>query len=593
MIDIAASYQQNVRGVLSLPGIRHAAVAFLRYLLHEGEINAFMRQHGDLPLKAFIEEAFAYLGVDYSLELGIEADIPAHGRCIVVANHPLGGIDGLILLHAMLSVRDDVKIVANEKLCVIEPLAPYIIAVDVWRNDFARQQIRTIQETLHHEGMVIVFPAGEVSRMQHGEIRDRQWSKAFYHIARSCDAPIVPIYVEGRNTHLFYQVSHFAPMLSTLMLAREMWRPPAFATRLYLGKALSIKMLQGLPLDPAQVVALIRQHVYQLAAPTAGVFNTPKPIADALDQRVIRHALRSTQLLGNVGEHQRIFFYQPQRNAVLLQEVGRLRELAFREVGEGSGQARDLDSYDSYYHHLLIWHEQDQALMGAYRVLPTEKIYRTQQLEQLYTHQFFEFCGDTAWLSQAMELGRGFICPEYWNTRALDTTWQGIGAYYARQKSVRYLFGGVSISPQYPREAVDWLVAYYRMYYAPPRALVKARNPYVISPKRRRVIEDAFAGMGVKEAEKYLKKRLKHMNLVIPPLFKHYSALCEEGGVVFADFAVDPGFGCSVDGFVVVDMQRIKASKYQRYIEPYSAHLLDCEDPKHAEEAVALVEANS
>ncbi|UJF25112.1 lysophospholipid acyltransferase family protein [Suttonella sp. R2A3] len=569
MIDIASSYKAHARGIMHLPGVRHAAIAFLRYLLHEREINDFLQQHGHLPLKAFIEEAFAYLEIDYSLELGVDAAIPAHGRCVVVANHPLGGIDGLILLHAMLSVRDDVKIVANEQLCAITPLAPYVIPVDVWRHDFARKQIRAIEAALHDEEMVIIFPAGEVSRMQQGEVADRQWSKAFYHIARSSDAPILPIYVDGRNSQWFYQVSRVAPFVSTLMLAREMWRPPKSAVKLHLAKALSIKMLQGLPLDLSQVVTLIRQHVYQLSGPSSGIFNTPKPIADALDRRVIRHALRSTKLLGHVGEYQRILYYQPQHNAVLLQEVGRLRELAFREVGEGSGQARDLDKYDSYYHHLLIWHNQDQALMGAYRVLPTEKIYRTQQLDKLYTHQFFEFCGDTAWLNEAMELGRGFICPEYWNTRALDTTWQGIGAYYAQHPSIRYLFGGVSISPQYPREAVDWLVAYYRLYYASDRQWVKARNPYVITAKRRRMIEETFTGMGRKEAEKTLKQRLKHMNLVIPPLFKHYSALCEEGGVVFADFAVDPDFGCSVDGFVVVDMQQMKAKKRQRYIDPH------------------------
>lgn len=570
MIDIGKVYQCKARGVWRWPVVRHGAMAFLRWMLKEKEINQFLRQYGHLPLKEFIEAVFVELSVDYTLKMDIDAAISAQGRCVVVANHPLGGLDGLMLLHAMLSVRDDVKIIANEQLCALTPLAPYIIPVNVWKNDFARNQINSVQATLEGDGVVIVFPAGEVSRASADGVADRKWSKVFYQIAKRCDAPIVPIYVEGLNGPWFYRISRYLPFMSTLMLVREMWREQYERITLHMGKMLPISLLQSLPVDDAEVVMLIRAHVYGLADGGGGVFHAPQPVAQPVDDKVLQYAIHSTTVLGEINDRYRVLLHQPHKNPILLQEIGRLREISFRQVGEGSGQPRDLDRYDSHYQHLLVWDKGDQAIMGAYRVLPVAKGHRENRLGQLYTQGFFDFVGDQSWLDQAMELGRGFICPDYWNTRALDMMWQGIGAYYVTRPHLRYLFGGVSISPQYPKEAVDWLVSYYRTYFAPEKPIVRARNPYVIKPIQQRKIAENFAGLSRTEAEKVLKKRLKHMNLVIPPLLKHYAALCEEGGVVFGDFSVDPDFGFCVDGFVVVDMSRLKEKKHERYIAPFT-----------------------
>lgn len=569
MLDTKAIYMGSTTGIWKTPLVSAMSIAYLRYLLREKEINAFLEKYGDLPAREFIGEIFHYLNVDYQMKLTSEAELPVSGRGIVVANHPLGGLDGLMLLHAMLSVRSDVKIVVNHILAKIEPLAPHIIPVNNWKSDYSRQPIMRLHDVLRRNELVIFFPCGEVSRQRKGKIQDGPWQKACLSLAKSCDAPLIPIFVDGRNSKAFYLVSKIAPNLSTAMLAREMWQQRNRCVGLYIGKALPMGMLESLPLPDKQIIQLIRQHVYQLKSPDQGVFSAHQPVAEPLHPSLVCAAIQTTTMLGMLGEEHKALLYQPQKNAVLLQEIGRLREATFRQVGEGTGTPRDLDQYDSYYQHLLVWHENSQSLMGAYRLYPSVGVSQGRGIEALYTQRMFDFEGNLDWLGEGLELGRGFIVPKYWNSRALDMMWQGIGAYYARNGKIRYLFGSVSISPHYPQEAIDCLVALYRIYMSSREKKIKAKNPYVISTAKFNQWQSFFAGMSFVEAERAVKKRLKMMELVIPPLLKHYSALCDDGGVCFGDFGVDPDFGFTVDGFVIVDMHKLKKEKYARYIAPY------------------------
>ncbi len=569
MLDTKAIYMDSTTGIWKSPLVSAISIAYLRYLLREKEINAFLKQYGDLPAREFIGEIFHYLNVDYQMKLNSDAELPVSGRGIVVANHPLGGLDGLMLLHAMLSVRSDVKIVVNHILAKIKPLTPYIIPVKNWRSDYPRQSIMRLREGLQQDELVIFFPSGEVSRERGGKIQDGPWQKACLSLAKSCDAPLIPVFVDGRNSKAFYLISKIAPNLSTAMLAREMWQQRNRCVGLYIGKALPIQMLQSLPLPDKQIIQLIRQHVYQLKSPDQGVFSAQQPLAEPLYPHLVHAAIETTTMLGKVGEAYNALLYQPQKNAVLLQEIGRLREATFRQVGEGTGTPRDLDPYDSYYQHLLVWHDKSQSLMGAYRLYPSVGVLEGRGIEALYTQLMFDFEGDLAWLGEGLELGRAFIVPKHWNSRALDMMWQGIGAYYARSGKIRYLFGSVSISPHYPKEAVDCLVALYTIYMSSREKKIRAKNPYAISTAKLQKWQAFFAGMSFAEAERAAKTFLKKQDLVIPTLFKHYCALCDEGGVTFAEFAVDPDYGFTVDGFVIVDMHKLKKEKYARYIAPY------------------------
>jgi putative hemolysin len=247
-----------------------------------------------------------------------------------------------------------------------------------------------------------------------------------------------------------------------------------------------------------------------------------------------------------------------------LHELGRLREIAFRAVGEGSGRRLDLDCYDNYYYHLILWDSYRLDIVGAYRFAPTDEYKNTKML---YSDTLFDYNEQmNEILKYGIELGRSFIQPKYWGKKGLDYLWQGIGAYLAKNPKYRYLFGPVSISSSIPSAARDLLVSFYRLYFSAENLVAISKRPY---PSTQLLAAKTFVGNDYCEDMRSLKSMLNNMNCGIPTLYKQYSELCEQGGVRFIDFGIDPDFNDCVDGLVLVDISMLKTSRYERYITPY------------------------
>lgn len=559
---------------------------FLAKLLKQNEINQFVEENKHLKGYDFVEAVLDYFHFSYQASARDKEAIPVTGRCVIVANHPLGALDSLALLHMMLNIRGDVRIVANEILSNLQSLDEYLLPINNIKGESSRQRMAAISRALEDEMAVIIFPAGEVSRTNWFKIRDKAWGKGFYLFAKRAKADIVPVFISGKNSVWFYAWSKIHAATAMLLLPRQMWCQQNKVITLKVGTPLNFSLLQQLPLDDKQKVKMLKKHVYQLGKNRQGLFVVPDPVAHPERRSDLRLAIDDCEVLGSDSQSQRILLFETQENSPLLREIGRLRELTFRQVGEGSKQRRDLDKYDSYYDHLIIWNDQDLEIMGAYRIIATKNCYQQQNIEQLYTHSLFDFSGNLDWLGQGLELGRSFVQPRYWGTRSLDYLWQGIGAYYVKHPEVRYLFGTVSISANYPKEAIDYLVAFYRHYFHNEQFTVTAKNPYLMPAEKVAYFNRYFSDKDMKTAYKAMKLRLREMNLVVPTLFKHYSELCKVGGVTFTDFGVDPDFGHCVDGFVIIDLDRIKASKYARYVQPFLA-----QSPKYNTEQQPIPDA--
>lgn len=538
-------------------------------IIKQDEINAFVSKNQHLKGYNFIEAVLDYFHFSYQTSARDKEAIPVTGRCVIVANHPLGALDSLALMHMMLNIRSDVRIVANEVLSSLQSLDEYLLPINNMSGESSRQRMTAISRALENEMAVIIFPAGEVSRTSWFKIRDKAWGKGFYLFAKRAKADIVPVFISGKNSIWFYAWSKVNAAAAMLLLPRQMWCQQNKVITLKVGTPLAFSLLQQLPLDDKQKVKMLRRHVYQLGKNRKGLFVVPDPVAHPERRSDLRLAIDECEMLGCDTKSNRILLFETQENSPLLREIGRLRELTFRQVGEGSNQRRDLDKYDSYYDHLIIWNDHDLEIMGAYRITPTQALYNEGQINKLYTQSLFEFSGNLDWLGQGLELGRSFVQPRYWGTRSLDNLWQGIGAYYVKHPEVRYLFGTVSISANYPKEATDYLVAFYRYYFQNERFSVKSKNPYKMSKEKMAYFDAYFADKDIKQAYQAMKLRLREMNLVVPTLFKHYSELCKAGGVTFTDFGIDPDFGDCVDGFVIIDLEEIKSSKYARYVQPF------------------------
>lgn len=280
------------------------------------------------------------------------------------------------------------------------------------------------------------------------------------------------------------------------------------------------------------------------------------PVAHPEERVQVRRELYGAPCLGATQDGKKIFLFDAKADSAVLRELGRLREIAFRRVGEGTGKRRDIDAFDSHYRHLVLWDDADLQIVGAYRIGEAGKIVAERGEPGLYTHALFSFEENLRRLfPEALELGRSFVQPRYQGMRALDYLWHGIGAYLLTRPDVRYLFGPVSISAAYPEPARRILLDFFRRHYGAAEPFAMARSPLSI-PDMAQDAADLRA----------LKEQLAALGVSIPVLYKQYAELCEPGGTRFLAFNVDPAFGNCVDGLVLVDLQRVKAAKRERYL---------------------------
>lgn len=282
--------------------------------------------------------------------------------------------------------------------------------------------------------------------------------------------------------------------------------------------------------------------------------------------------ISSCELLGETQDSKKILLYRHVQATSLMNEIGRLREESFRLVGEGTGNSRDLDEYDAHYMHIVLWDEQDKEVVGAYRLRGTDSIDvsevdgRLQIDSPLYTASLFDYLSSSRdFLEQGLELGRSFVQPEYWGSKSLEYLWYGIAAFLRSHPQYRYLFGAVSISNTLSVPAKDLLIYYYQHYYGSPNQYMISHQPYQISEVSHAHLMQMFEGLDVKEGFVRLKKQLRYLGFAVPVLYKQYAELCELGGTRFLGFNIDHDFSDCVDGFVVVDIDRMSAQKKKRY----------------------------
>ncbi|MDR1976907.1 MAG: lysophospholipid acyltransferase family protein [Campylobacteraceae bacterium] len=538
----------------------------LKKILHEKQALEFEQRFPSLRGIDCVEEILRYFEFRCEVDVADLENIPTQGAVIIVANHPTGTLDSLSIIKTISSVRDDIKVMANQILSHFKTLEDIMIVVDNMGGQTNRQQIKDVQEHLRRGGALIVFPAGEVSRFRLQGICDRKWNSGFLRLAMRVQAPIVPVHLKGRNSLFFYILSIIYKPFSTYLLIDEMFRQQGKGLKIRIGKRIPFKYWNDDNISFSAIAKKFRRHIYRIGKGKQGCFRGETPIALPANRMALRGALEKCEVLGITPDDKCIYLYRHtdrERYSPILHELGRLREIAFRAVGEGSGRRLDLDRYDNYYYHLILWDARRLEIVGAYRFTPTEE---GQNTETLYTSTLFTYNQKMeAILEHGVEMGRSFIQPMYWGQRGLDYLWQGMGAHVARNPHHRYLFGIVSISASMPPAAIDLLVSFYRLYFAPKVVVAASKNPY--PPSSTRILEN-FVGNDYKKDMQFLKGTLTSMGCSIPTLYKQYSELCEYGGVQFMDFGVDPTFN-SICGLVVVDIAMFKTSRYDRYIAPY------------------------
>ncbi len=591
MIDVdklLQKYKNKLKDETVSASALDTAAKLLKKILHQEEINYFIETHQHLQGFEFNDAVLDYFDFRFSVSNRDRARIPDQGRLLIVANHPIGSLDGLSLLKLVSEIRSDVKIVANTLLNQIEPLRELFIPIDVLsKNAVHIKGMRSIEKALNEEKAVIIFPTGEVSRIRPNGVRDGKWKTGFLHLAKKTSAPMLPIYIKARNSAMFYSLSALFKPLGTVMLVNEMFNKHDKEIAFKIGKPIPWESIEKIDMPKKQLAKRMRKQVYLLGKKSKKkknkeLFATIENIVHSAKSQLIRKELKASELIGETNDGQLIYLFDHKPNSSVMREIGRLREISFRQVREGTGTAIDLDSYDRYYRHLILWDDQELEIVGAYRIGETAKILADKGRGGLYSHSLFDYQPELMpYLENSIELGRSFIQPRYWGKRSLDYLWFGIGAYLLKHPEIRYMFGPVSLSASYPEQAKQLICAFYDSLYGSEEPMAISRTPYALNNLQRfepyRLVDTEAA---YKAAYAELKAELDELGVRVPTLFKQYVELCHPGGCGFLAFNQDENFSDCIDALILVDIEQIKAKKRSRYIE--SHRTLDAQQEQSA-----------
>ncbi len=527
----------------------------------------------------FLAAARAQLRLDCEYRGRPLTEIPTHGSLVIVSNHPFGGADTLLLTELLLRRRADLRVLANGELQRIDELREILLPLDIFgraQHDSLRNRrsLRAAARWLEQGGAVLLFPAGEVSHLgRRGRIMERRWDSLAGWLVRRSAAAVIPTCFEGRNPWWFHVAGALHPLLRSVLLPRVLLKHRGQRFILHLGARIPFGRIENL--SCAQSTSdFLRAVTLQLPAqgklPDVPVSRVTAALAEPVNPQLLAAEIETLgpthQLLRS--RSLQVYLAAAAQIPWLLREIGRLRELTFRSVGEGTGQALDLDRFDQHYLHLFIWDKSAARLVGAYRLGLVDEITKHHGREGLYTYSLFRYSRRMlTQLGPAIELGRSFIVPDYQKSFApLLLLWRGIGSFVARHPHYRTLFGPVSISAHYQPASRRCIVRYLRRH-AYDRQLarqVRARTPYRSwpLPGERDGLWSEVRSISDLELFSNLLSFTEHDGKGVPVLLRHYLRL---GGRVVG-FNVDRNFGNALDGLIVVDLPRTPGATLNRYM---------------------------
>ena len=524
----------------------------------------------------FFKLACKYLSLNYDLS-GLE-NIPKEGPCVIVSNHPHGMSDGLMFGDIAMKVRSDIRIVVNEFLQCVRGMVPYEIMVDVYGGEAAKRAnmagMREILRWLKGGHCILVFPSGSAATYSHRDRRviDDPWQANIASLIRKTGATVVPMHISGRTGIFFQLLSIINKGIRANFLAREILRDGRMRHTIRLGKAITPATIAMTENDQALSDFLRLSSMLQRYPQTTTASAAPPRQMEPIEQSAPTdellaeiNALPADALYAETANGLKVYAVEAPQIPKLMREIGIQREHTFRAVGEGSGNACDLDCYDETYTHLIMWDSKANRLAGAYRMGRTDKILDSAGAKGIYNSQFFRFNKKILQvMRRGLEMGRAFICKDYQRHPAsLDTLWMGIGHYLARHPEYRYLYGTVSISGEYTPASRALMLSYLKAHCmneeltGEVEALYPPEGIELLSEDAR-LVPTALTELRLLTG---LVADLEPDNKSIPVLLRQYLRL---GGKMLS-FGVDNDFGGTLDCLVLVDMAQAPQRILDRY----------------------------
>lgn len=545
------------------------AAKLLMSVLKLNAINKLYAKFSDKKGEEFIGALVEELEIRYEINPDELERIPRESPCIIVANLPYGGLEGLILLHSLLKIRPDIKIMGNYILKGVKQIQEYVCPLSVEEeNGKVRSSVSGTKHALTHlgnGGCLVIFPAGEVSTFYQDSngITDKIWNESIIRLIKKQKVPVVPVYFHGTNSMFFHFLGLIHPSLRNAKIPSELLNKKNKTIHVRIGNAIPLKDQEEFP-DISRYGRFLRAKTYALGT----AIEVKKFFQYALSQPVkveeVIDAIPKEKILSELAhiEESALLFqfndfkvYCAPSSIIpgIMMELGRLRELTFREVGEGTNLKVDLDEYDLYYNQLFIWDTVEECIVGAYRIGKGKNIMEQYGVKGFYIQSLFRLEPQfNHILKQAIELGRSFIVKEYQRKPlSLFLLWKGILYFLLKNPEYRYLVGPVSISNRFSEFSKSLIIEFIHTHHFNHKlaTYIRPRKPFV--PNFGKVDKDILFE-NAKDLNK-LDKMIKDAEIAdyrMPVLLKKYLQL---GGKI-ACFNIDPKFNDSLDGLMVMDL---------------------------------------
>ncbi len=591
----------KITGLSKLGILKNPIASSIMGITKLGKLNKFYdsvkKNNGTAFFEAFLKE----LNVKYVAFEEDLAKIPKTGPFILVANHPLGAIDGILMCKILTDIRPDFKIMGNFLLQKIDPMKDYVIPVNPFetRKD-AYSSIHGMRETLKHlqnGGCIGIFPAGEVSNKNNStnEILDKDWEIPALKLIKKAKVPVVPMYFHAKNSRIFYSLSKLHPDLQTLMLPSEMLKKQDKPVRIRIGRPVSPKIQEEYE-SVAEFGDFLRKKVYMMKSyydrrksitELFKLSNLPlkfphksgqEVVQNIIDETPIENILKDIQNLNDKDKllfknaNYEVYFTEYDEIPSIMREIGRQRELTFRAIGEGTNLPFDLDEYDKHYHHLILWDSAAQKIAGAYRMALGSHVMKNNGIDGFYTSSLFEYDQELRpFFRKVIEMGRAYVSLEYQQKPLpLFLLWRGIVHVCLRNPEHKFLMGGVSISNRFSDFSKSLMIEFMRSHYYDPvvAQYVHPKNDYKVRLKEK---EKSLFFDGVENDLNKFDKLIDDIEpeMRLPVLIKKY---IKQNAKVIA-FNVDPNFNDAIDGLMYIRISDLPESTIKPVLEELSEQL--------------------
>jgi putative hemolysin len=555
-------------------------------------INKEYEKRKQLKGEEFITSILEGFEVDFEIPEKDLKRIPKTGPFITISNHPLGGIDGMILMKTVLEQRSDYKVIANFLLQRLEPLKPFIMPVNPFEDHKeAKSSIAGIKEAISHlkAGHALgIFPAGEVSTYRdQRRIVDKPWEPGAMRLIQKANVPVIPIYFHAKNSLFFYRLAGLSDILRTAKLPSEMLTQKKRKIKVRIGNAISPEEQAAHP-NLEAFTGFLRRKTYMLAnsferkrfidtiPKTLKIPKAPKNIAGETKQELIEAEIETCRHLDKrllESKNYEVFLAKREIVPNIIKEIGRLREITFREIGEGTNQAVDLDKFDDYYYHMFLWDNDAKKVAGAYRMGMGAEIFKKYGIDGFYLQDLFRFEPELhKMMSQSIEMGRAFIIKEYQQKpMPLFLLWKGIVHCTLRFPEHKYLIGGVTISDKFSNFSKSLMIEFMRSNFFDNEVAqyVNPKKEFKVKLKdedKEMIFESSEADLN--KFDKFIDE-LEPNSLRLPVLIKKY---IKQNARVVA-FNVDPLFNNAVDGLMYIKIADLPESTVKPVMEEFQKEL--------------------